>query len=75
MNMETLSDRDKNTFKTFKIRFHTVIIVTQLDFRFTFEFGFRFSRVESLQGRSISSFPEQQLVSVPAGLIDISIQF
>lgn len=50
MNMETLSDRDKNTFKTFKIRFHTVIITTQLDFRLTFEFGFQFSRVESLQG-------------------------
>lgn len=46
MNMETLSDRDKNTFKTFKIRFYTVIIVTQLDFRLTFEFGFQFSRVE-----------------------------
>ena len=75
MNMETLSDRDKNTFKTFKIRFHTVIIVTQLDFHLTFEFGFRFFRVESLQGRSISSFPEQQLITVPAGLIDISTQF
>ena len=75
MNIETLFDRDKNTFKTFKIRFHAVIIVTQLDFRLTFEFGFRFSRVESLQGRSITSFPEQQLVTVPAGLIDISIQF